>query len=208
MKSSMTLIQSNGWTEIDLLLKQIWRRLIWWQVSFNIKSRKYFNTQITHFASGLSMVEPTVLVGNCTSIWSICNRWTDRRMSPRGGFYSWYRCPNHCPRGTLWLLQQHHQAYHRVPIGSPAPRLVPLCLLIWGRQNSKLIACNSLTFVVSDQRYGPRPGWKFVLWLGVYIVGQQPHWKGHEQGLIAHEADYLTKNIHVEGLSENAQKWN
>ena len=28
MKSSMTFIQSNGWTEIDLILKQIWRRFI------------------------------------------------------------------------------------------------------------------------------------------------------------------------------------
>ena len=28
MNSSMTFIQSNGWTEIDLLLKQIWRRFI------------------------------------------------------------------------------------------------------------------------------------------------------------------------------------
>ena len=37
MKSSMTFIQSNGWTEIDLILKQIWRRFIWWQVSFNSK---------------------------------------------------------------------------------------------------------------------------------------------------------------------------
>ena len=34
MKSSMTVIQSNGWTEIDLILKQKWRRFIWWQVSF------------------------------------------------------------------------------------------------------------------------------------------------------------------------------
>ena len=34
MKSSMTFIQSNGWTEIDLILKQIWRRFILWQVSF------------------------------------------------------------------------------------------------------------------------------------------------------------------------------
>ena len=34
MKSSMTFIQSNGWTEIDLILKQKWRRFIWWQVSF------------------------------------------------------------------------------------------------------------------------------------------------------------------------------
>ena len=28
MKSSMTFIQSNGWTEIDLILKQIWRWFI------------------------------------------------------------------------------------------------------------------------------------------------------------------------------------
>ena len=35
MKSSMTFFQSNGWTEIDLILKQKWRRFIWWQVSFN-----------------------------------------------------------------------------------------------------------------------------------------------------------------------------
>ena len=28
-----TFIQSDGWTEIDLILKQIWRRFIWWQVS-------------------------------------------------------------------------------------------------------------------------------------------------------------------------------
>ena len=34
MKSSMTCIQSNGCTEIDLILKQIWRRFIWRQVSF------------------------------------------------------------------------------------------------------------------------------------------------------------------------------
>ena len=34
MKSSMTFIQSNWWTEIDLILKQIWRRFIWWQVRF------------------------------------------------------------------------------------------------------------------------------------------------------------------------------
>ena len=36
MKSSMTFIQSNGWTEIDLILKQIWRRFIWRQVSFKV----------------------------------------------------------------------------------------------------------------------------------------------------------------------------
>ena len=35
MKSSMTFIQSNGCTEKDLILKQKWRRFIWWQVSFN-----------------------------------------------------------------------------------------------------------------------------------------------------------------------------
>ena len=35
MKSSMKFIQSNGSTEIDLKLKQIWRRFIWRQVSFN-----------------------------------------------------------------------------------------------------------------------------------------------------------------------------
>ena len=34
MKSSMTFIQSNGCTEIDLILKQIWWRFIWRQVSF------------------------------------------------------------------------------------------------------------------------------------------------------------------------------
>ena len=34
MKASMTFIQSNGWTEIDLILKQKWRRFIWRQVSF------------------------------------------------------------------------------------------------------------------------------------------------------------------------------
>ena len=28
MKSSMTFIKSNGWTEIDLIFKQIWRRFI------------------------------------------------------------------------------------------------------------------------------------------------------------------------------------
>ena len=39
MKSSMTFIQSNGWPEIDLILKQKWRRFIWWQVSFNEKKR-------------------------------------------------------------------------------------------------------------------------------------------------------------------------
>ena len=36
MKSSMTFIQSNGWTEIDLILKQKWRRFIWRQVSFKL----------------------------------------------------------------------------------------------------------------------------------------------------------------------------
>ena len=40
MKSSMTFIQSNGWTEIDLILKQKWRRFIWWQVSFKGHWRK------------------------------------------------------------------------------------------------------------------------------------------------------------------------
>ena len=34
LKSSMTFIQTNGCTEIDLILKQIWRRFIWRQVSF------------------------------------------------------------------------------------------------------------------------------------------------------------------------------
>ena len=34
MNSSMTFIQSNRCTQIDLILKQIWRRFIWWQVSF------------------------------------------------------------------------------------------------------------------------------------------------------------------------------
>ena len=38
MKSSITFIQSNGWTEIDLILKQIWRRFIWRQVSFKVKN--------------------------------------------------------------------------------------------------------------------------------------------------------------------------
>ena len=38
MKSSMTVIQSNGWTEIDLILKQKWRRFIWRQVSFKDRS--------------------------------------------------------------------------------------------------------------------------------------------------------------------------
>ena len=28
MKLSMTFIESNGWTDKDLILKQIWRRLI------------------------------------------------------------------------------------------------------------------------------------------------------------------------------------
>ena len=36
MKSSMTFIQSNGCTGIYLILKQIWRRFKWWQVSFNL----------------------------------------------------------------------------------------------------------------------------------------------------------------------------
>ena len=34
MKSSMMFIQSSGWTEIDLILKQIWRQFIWRQVIF------------------------------------------------------------------------------------------------------------------------------------------------------------------------------
>ena len=33
-KSSMAFTQSYGWTEIDLILKQIWRWFIWWQGSF------------------------------------------------------------------------------------------------------------------------------------------------------------------------------
>ena len=33
MKSSMTFIQSNGWTKIDLILKNKGGRFIWWQVS-------------------------------------------------------------------------------------------------------------------------------------------------------------------------------
>ena len=37
MKSSMVFIQSNGWTEIDLILKQIWWRFIRRQVSFKWK---------------------------------------------------------------------------------------------------------------------------------------------------------------------------
>ena len=41
MKSSMTFIQSNGWTEIDLILKQIWRRFIWRQVSFKLYFTHY-----------------------------------------------------------------------------------------------------------------------------------------------------------------------
>ena len=40
-ESSMTFIQSNGWTEIDLILKQKWRRFIWWQVSFNVIHTPY-----------------------------------------------------------------------------------------------------------------------------------------------------------------------
>ena len=39
MISSMTFIQSNGWTEIDLILKQKWRWFIWWQVSFKYPTR-------------------------------------------------------------------------------------------------------------------------------------------------------------------------
>ena len=47
MKSSMTFIQSNGWTEIDLILKQIWRRFIWRQVSFKVhwKQTSFFKSQ-------------------------------------------------------------------------------------------------------------------------------------------------------------------
>ena len=46
MKSSMTFIERNGCTEIDLILKQIWRRFIWWQVSFNIQIRIEFELYI------------------------------------------------------------------------------------------------------------------------------------------------------------------
>ena len=51
MKSSMTFIQSNGWTEIDLILKQILRRHIW-HVSFNVSVQAparghHFYTAIT-----------------------------------------------------------------------------------------------------------------------------------------------------------------
>ena len=53
MKSSMTLIQSNGWTEIDFILKQKWRRFIWWQVSFNLVHAEawisLFNTKVSWF---------------------------------------------------------------------------------------------------------------------------------------------------------------
>ena len=37
MKSSMKFIQSNWLTEIDLILKQIWRWFIWLQVSYKLR---------------------------------------------------------------------------------------------------------------------------------------------------------------------------
>ena len=50
MKSSMTFIQTNGCTEIDLILKQTWRRFIWRQVSFKLKSlRIYLRIQVHSF---------------------------------------------------------------------------------------------------------------------------------------------------------------
>ena len=60
MKSSMTFIQSNGWTEIDLILKQKWRRFIWWQVSFNIYHGKALSYLLTNFTlSSISSVRGT-----------------------------------------------------------------------------------------------------------------------------------------------------
>ena len=42
MKSSMAFIQSNGRTGIDLILKEMWRRFIWWQVSFNVPYLNFY----------------------------------------------------------------------------------------------------------------------------------------------------------------------
>ena len=54
MKSSMTFIQSNWWTEIDLLLKQIWPRFIWWQVSFKDKIVVYNLVPTSHRTTKLN----------------------------------------------------------------------------------------------------------------------------------------------------------
>ena len=47
MKPSMTFVQSNVCKELDSTLKQIWRPLIWRQVSFK-RTSKPFNEAISY----------------------------------------------------------------------------------------------------------------------------------------------------------------
>ena len=85
MKSSMTFFQSNGWTEIDLILKQIWRRFIWRQVSFNmymyIGFIKCFHTHLRE-CNKRSIMEKwkrTIRI-TCTWSWPFKHRYKEIRQ--------------------------------------------------------------------------------------------------------------------------------
>ena len=84
MKSSMTFIQSNGCTGIDLILKQIWRRFKWWQVSF--KSR----FTIYHYTSMHTHIQCMYTCFRCARNLYYANRFC--RVLPRSKCYSSKTC--------------------------------------------------------------------------------------------------------------------
>ena len=104
IKSSMTFIQSNGWTEIDLILKQIWRRFIWWQVSFNMK-----DNMLLEILSSYRFLNSSIGTGAL----KLCN--TKFRWLKKQGQFVKHRCPQQqqCP----------HKAKSRCPTFWPCPTL-------------------------------------------------------------------------------------
>ena len=69
MKSSMTFIQGNGWTEIYLILKQIWRRFI--------RSRSALNVPVY----GLLHYDRLVRIKVCRA-WSCHKAWAYQLHKP------------------------------------------------------------------------------------------------------------------------------
>ena len=123
MKSSMTFIQSNGSTEIDLILKQKWRRFIWRQVSFKqgylaerLKSsfRKFngrYGDLILQYEVSLSRMLNDILIldqqwlPNQSDFPPISWPWYRVWPSPiMTGFHIAFAMGVACQQGTLTLL--------------------------------------------------------------------------------------------------------
>ena len=114
MKSSMTFIQSNECTGIDWILKEIWRRFIWWQVSFNTRHTQF------HLVGFENSQTPST-----TTVWP-----SDHRDDYRSCAWPLYRpFLKHCTLtnkavGTLW------RALSKPPQRRQGPDLRPLWLLV------------------------------------------------------------------------------